>query len=126
MSSVHRAPAVSDANRVLSRALGRAAGLLGLTGKSLSRTIGASESTVSRLLREDRVISATSKEGELAALVIRLYRSLDALVGNDEAQRLAWMSSYNRALNGIPSELIQRPQGLVNTVDYLDAMRAPI
>jgi hypothetical protein len=56
---------------------------------------------------------------------VRLYRSLDALVGNDEARRRAWMTSYNDALNGIPKELIQHAQGLVATVAYLDGMRAP-
>jgi hypothetical protein len=56
---------------------------------------------------------------------VRLYRSLDALVGNDDASRRTWMGSYNDALNGVPRELIQRAQGLVATVAYLDGMRAP-
>jgi hypothetical protein len=34
------------------------------------------------------------------------------------------MASPNRALNGIPRELIESPQGLVQTLQYLDAMRA--
>jgi len=46
-------------------------------------------------------------------------------VGTDDAQRKAWMSGYNRALNGKPAELIERAEGLVSVVAYLDAMRAP-
>jgi hypothetical protein len=61
----------------------------------------------------------------LAALLVRLYRSLDALVGNDDGRRRAWMTTHNDALNGVPRELIQRVQGLVATVAYLDGMRAP-
>ena len=45
-------------------------------------------------------------------------------VGNDAAKVAAWMGSYNRALNGIPRELIESPQGLVMTLQYVDAMRA--
>jgi transcriptional regulator with XRE-family HTH domain len=121
------APAASstDPGLVLGKATGRACALLGLSGAGLAKVIGASEATVSRIVRGERRLDPASKEGELAALLVRLYRSLDALVGNDEARRRAWMTSYNDALNGIPKELIQHAQGLVATVAYLDGMRAP-
>ncbi|TMG72868.1 MAG: DUF2384 domain-containing protein, partial [Betaproteobacteria bacterium] len=61
----------------------------------------------------------------LALLLVRVYRSLDALVGTDAAQRKAWLHGHNRALNGRPVELLQRADGLVGVVAYLDAMRAP-
>lgn len=125
-------PAVADpgvqfrAGQVLAKATGRAAVLLGLSGVVLARVLGVSEATVSRVSRGERGLTPESKEGELAALLVRLYRSLDALVGNDEARRLAWMRSHNDALNGTPSVLIQSVQGLVATVAYLDSMRAPM
>jgi len=40
-------------------------------------------------------------------------------------RRCAWMTGFNRALNGKPAELIQSAEGLVVVVSYLDAMRAP-
>jgi plasmid maintenance system antidote protein VapI len=116
----------ADPGAVLAKATTRAAALLGLSGRVLASAIGTSEATVSRLVRSERRLAPGTKEGELAALVVRLYRSLDALVGNDEQRRLAWMRSHNDALNGVPIELIQRAQGLVTVVAYLDAMRAPI
>ena len=120
-------PAVQiNAGHVLAKATGRAAALLGLSGAVLARVLGVSEATVSRVSRGERGLAPDSKEGELAALLVRLYRSLDALVGNDESRRLAWMRSHNEALNGTPSVLIQRVQGLVATVAYLDSMRAPL
>lgn len=120
-----RPAAPLDAGRVLAKATARAAALLGLTGAALARVIGTSEATVSRIARGERGLPPDSKEGELAAVLVRLYRSLDALVGNDEARRLAWMGSHNTALNGTPRQLILKAEGLVTTVAYLDAMRAP-
>jgi hypothetical protein len=98
---------------------------LGLSGAALSRVIGLSEPTVSRLAKGSRGLDPQSKEGQLSLLLVRVYRSLDALVGTDGEKRLAWMRSFNRALGGKPVELIERPDGLVATLNYLDGMRAP-
>lgn len=119
-------PQVVDAGTVLAKAACRVTGLLGLTGAALARVIGLSEPTVSRVLRGERPINPASKEGELAAMLVRVYRSLDALVGNDSAKRLAWMGSFNRDLGGVPRDLIQTAQGLATTLSYLDGMRAPL
>jgi hypothetical protein len=110
---------------VLTKALLRAAELLGLSSAVLARILGVSEASVSRLGAGARTVEPQSKEGELALLLVRVYRSLDALVGTDAAQRKAWLQGHNRALNGRPVDLIQRTDGLVNVVAYLDAMRAP-
>ena len=77
----------------------------------MARVVGLSEATVSRLGRGEWDVSPSSKEGQLAALLVRLFRSLDAIVGNDPGKVTAWMSSPNRALNGIPRELIESPHG---------------
>jgi hypothetical protein len=111
---------------VLTKALLRAGQLLELSSASLARILGVSEASVSRLVSGARTVDPGSKEGELALLLVRVYRSLDALVGTDAAQRKAWLHSANRALNGKPADLIQRADGLVSVVNYLDAMRAPV
>ena len=112
---------------VLSKAVVRAAALLGLTQRQLAEILGVSEPTASRLVAGTYVLTpARAKEWELALLFVRLYRSLDALVGNDESRRLAWMRSRNDALGGVPATLILSAQGLVAAVAYLDAMRAPV
>ena len=61
----------------------------------------------------------------MALLLVRVYRSLDALVGTDERKRMQWMTDYNEGLRGVPQQLVQRVDGLVATLAYLDAMRAP-
>lgn len=118
------ATARADERAVLTKALLRAAGLLGLAPAALARILGISAASVSRLANGTRSIAPDSKEGELALLLVRVYRSLDALVGGDDAQRRAWMHSANRALNGTPMELIRSAEGLVAVASYLDGMRA--
>ena len=110
---------------VLTKALLRATELLGLSSAVLARVLGVSEASVSRLTSGARTVDPQSKEGELALLLVRVYRSLDALVGTDATQRHAWLHGHNRALNARPIDLVQRADGLVNVVAYLDAMRAP-
>lgn len=113
-----------DSSAVLTKALLRAADLLGLSNATLACVLGVSEASISRLGTGARKIDPASKEGELALILIRVYRSLDALVGADDALRRAWMGGYNRALNGKPLELIERAEGLVAVISYLDGMRA--
>lgn len=114
-----------DPGYVLAKAVGRSADLLGLSGAAVARIIGLSEPTVSRILKGERAIDPLSKEGELSLLLVRVYRSLDPLIGTDDQKRRDWMRGYNKALGGIPNKLIERTDGLVGTLNYLDGMRAP-
>lgn len=110
---------------VLAKATVRASQLLGLSGAALARTVGLSEPTVSRILKGAKTIDPASKEGELALLLVRVYRSLDALVGTDDGKRQLWMQSHHQVLGGKPIQLVQKAEGLVATLHYLDGMRAP-
>lgn len=114
-----------DRSVVLTKATLSAAEQLGLSNADLAAVIGVSEPTISRLKgSQGRTIDPKSKEGELALMLIRVFRSLDPLIGGDEGKRKAWMSSYNRALVGQPNQLIRKADGLVRTLAYLDGMRA--
>jgi len=120
------ASAGPDPAVVLAKATVRASQALALNGAALAKVLGTSEASVSRILAGERTIAPAGKEGELALLLIRVYRSLDALVGNDETLRRAWLDSHHRVLNGIPRNLLGSVQGLVSVVGYLDSMRAPV
>ena len=111
---------------VLGKALFRAAEALGLRQANLAEIIGKSESFISRMRSGECYFTAGSKEWELAALFIRLYRGLDAIMAGDEKSTQAWMRNPNKDLNGIPAELIRHVTGLVDTVTYVDAYRARI
>jgi len=107
---------------VLTRATVRAARSLGLNQKTMAAMLGVSEATVSRLAR-GRQVDPGSKEGELAVLFVRLYRSLDSLVGGDTDKSRVWMHARNVHLGGTPSEMIRSVSGLIHVAEYLDALR---
>jgi hypothetical protein len=115
-----------DAPRVLSRAMLRAADVLEIPRAQLADVIGLSAPTVSRIASGQKTLDPDSKPWQLAALFVRLFRSLDAIVGSDDEAARAWLRSENLALGGVPLDLIYDPAGLVRTVDYLDAARARI
>ena len=112
----------SRQEQVLTKAVVRAAGLLGLNQRGLAVVLGISEASVSRLGRSRR-IDAQTKEGELAVLLVRVYRSLDALVGGNQDQARAWLHAHNHHLGGAPAELIRSVTGMVRVGEYLDALR---
>lgn len=111
--------------RVLTKAVLRAAGLLALSQKALAPILGVSAATVSRLGRSKQIDPA-SKEGELALLFVRLYRSLDTLVGGDADKARRWLWADNLHLGGVPAERIASVTGLVDAVSYLDALRGKL
>lgn len=121
-----RARAAADSRVVLSRATVRAARFLGVAQAELAQVIGVSDATLSRLANGQKYLEPGSKPWQLAALFVRLFRSLDAIVGSDDAAAQAWLRGDNQALGGVPLALIREPAGLVRTVDYLDAARARI
>jgi Protein of unknown function (DUF2384) len=111
-----------DAASVLARAVLSAAERLGLRQRHIADVLGSSEASISRLQRA-RILDPESKEGELALLLLRAYRALDALVGGDDEKARAWLHADNDHLRGVPAERIRSVEGLVDVVQYLDAMR---
>ncbi|PSH67673.1 transcriptional regulator, XRE family protein [Phyllobacterium brassicacearum] len=111
---------------VVSKALLRSSELLGLTAKELSTIVGLSEPSISRLKRSESGSPLTGKSYELALLFIRLYRSLDAIVGGDDAVARHWIRTDNTMLGGKPLNRIKTIDGLAHVLAYLDARRAPI
>ena len=112
-----------SAPAVLTRAAVRAAEILDLSGRELAAILGVSPSSLSRLARS-REIRPDSKEGELALLFLRVFRSLDALLGGDAESCRRWLRSFNAHLGGVPAELLPTVTGLVGVAEYLDAMRS--
>ena len=109
---------------VATKAVLRAAGRLGLSNKTLGGIVGVSEATVSRMGSGSYTLSPGEKPFELAMLFVRLFRSIDAIAGGDEAVAAAWLRNENTALGGTPLTLIQSVSGLVHVLGYLDARRA--
>jgi len=117
---------VSAAKRaaVVTNAALRAAERLRVSQKVLANVIGVSESTVSRMSSGAYMLEPEQKSFELAVLFVRLYRSLDAIVGGDDSVAAAWLKNPNTVLDAEPLKLIQTVPGLMNVIQYLDARRA--
>jgi len=111
-------------NAVLTKATLRAAELLDITSRMLASIIGVSEATVSRMRRQEFLLERGTKPFELAVLFVRLFRSLDAIVGGDETIARAWLKNANTAFDGSPLEKILTITGLVDVIAYLDSRRA--
>ena len=56
-------------------------------------------------------------------LFLRVFRSLDALMGGSREKSQKWLRAENVHLGGAPVQLIETVPGLVHVVQYLDAMR---
>ncbi|HEX2538083.1 MAG TPA: MbcA/ParS/Xre antitoxin family protein [Pseudolabrys sp.] len=117
---------VSRDAAVLTKATMRAAQKLGLKNRVLAAVIGLSEPTISRMSKNEFTLAPESKSFELSAMLVRLFRALDAIVGGDETVAKAWLANVNTALGDAPINLIQSVSGLVNVVQYLDSRRARI
>src|SRR6185503_19927702 len=98
-----RLPASRSADRdgaVLSRAFLRATGELGLSQKDAAALLGVSAATLSRIAA-GRSIDPTSKEGEIALLFLRIFRSLDTVVGGNAVHARSCLNAQNLHLGGV-------------------------
>jgi uncharacterized protein (DUF2384 family) len=125
ISSLVESPQVRSAQgTVLTKAVLLAADKLDVKQASLAAILGVSEATVSRMKKGDYVLHADSKAFELAVLFVRLFRSLDVMVGGDEAVARAWLANPNLALDAKPVEKIRTVPGLMDVITYLDARKS--
>jgi uncharacterized protein (DUF2384 family) len=112
---------------VVAKALVRAAQRLALSQAELAEVLGTSAASVSRTFCGDRPVAPESAEGRHALLFLRLFRSLDTLVGGDEDKARRWLEAPNAHLGGHPPRaLIASTPGLLRVAEYLDAMRGTL
>lgn len=108
---------------MLTTAVLRAAAFLDINQGRLAQILGLSPATVSRMANGSYMLDEEKKEWELGALFVRLFRSLDALVGSNDATARTWLKGDNLALGARPADLIRSTEGLVRAVQYLDSTR---
>jgi uncharacterized protein (DUF2384 family) len=110
---------------VLTKAVTRAAELLDIQRARVAKALGVSPASATRLFQGSYRLDPQRKEWELAVLLLRMFRSLHALVG-DEATARAWLRSENLGLGARPIDLMETAEGLVRVVQYLDAARGRV
>ena len=113
------------ADQVLAKAVLRAARQLGLSQAELGAVLGLHRTGISRL-KHSGSLAPDSKQGELALLLIRLARALYALAGGDELWIRHFMHSPNQVTGGIPVEQVQRIQGLITVLHFVDGIRGKL
>ena len=97
-----------------------------LTNEGLGEILGLSDSTVSRLRNGNWQFQSGTKSFELAQYLLRLFRSLDSLMGSDDAAARSWLASENSELGGRPIDMIRSIRGLSDVADYVDDYRARV
>lgn len=125
MATVQLAPEANQ-NRVLSEAVVRVAGCWQLTNEQLGAILGLSPATASRLRSGGFQLDRSGKAFELGQYLIRLFRSLDALMGSDDRAAISWLRTANLDLGGRPIDLIRSIRGLGDVTDYVDDYRAQV
>ncbi|WP_246091673.1 MbcA/ParS/Xre antitoxin family protein [Aliirhizobium smilacinae] len=125
MAHVSKKPdlVISEA-QVVTKATVVAADRLGLSTRTLADIVGVSEESVSRMKRLDHLLEKGTKPFELALLLLRLFRALDAITGGNERVARAWLKNHNTALAAIPADKILTVSGLTDVLAYLDTRRA--
>jgi len=95
-----------------------------MTQQELAAIVGVDRSAVSRW--KSGGLRVGSKTGELALLLVRVYRALFALFGGNLEDMRHFLRTPNRHLGGVPLQRMEQVQGLVQVVEYLDAIRGKI
>lgn len=114
-----------DRARIVTTAVLKAADALRINKTTLGQILGLSPASVSRLAVGGE-LRPGSKSYELALLLLRLYRSLDSIMGGDRALAREWLGADNRALGGRPIERITTIIGLTEAAAHVDAFRARV
>ncbi|MCP5400760.1 MAG: DUF2384 domain-containing protein [Novosphingobium sp.] len=120
------APAAADRSEVLTSAVTRIAELWNLSNGKLAAILGLSPATVSRLRHGQARLDPASKSFEAGQFLLRLFRSLDALLGSDDDAARRWLEADNLDLGGKPIEQVDTMRGLIELCDYVDFYRARV
>jgi len=112
---------ISEKASTLGEAVINAGSKLGLSADQVGEIIGRNRTTITR-----NGIEPASLQGQMALLLVRLYRGLYALVGGDSTKMVHWMNSKIKSLDDVPSNMIKNVSGLVRVVEYIDGIRAKV
>jgi uncharacterized protein (DUF2384 family) len=104
----------------------RIAEFWGLSNAKLGVVLGVSPATASRLRSGQTQLDPASKSFEAGQFLLRLFRSLDAVLGSDDDAAKRWLSTKNLDLNAKPIDRIDTMRGLMDVCDYVDFYRARV
>lgn len=120
------ASAAPDRGSTLTAAIARIAEFWGLSNAKLGTILGVSAPTVTRLKRGTATLDPASKSFEAGQFLLRLFRSVDAMLGSDDEAAKRWLTTPNLDLGGKPIDEIDTMRGLITVCDYVDFYRARV
>jgi len=121
--NVHDNSTIAYRERVVTKAVVKAAELLKLSEPEFAGLIGVSETTVAKLKAVESVIREKSAEQQLVVYLIGIFESLSALYGNNEDHMAEWLRAENKVFNKAPIREMATMSGMANTARHLDQYR---
>lgn len=115
-----------DKGSTLSSAISRISEFWGLSNAKLGAILGLSAPTISRMKRGETALDPASKSFEAGQFLVRLFRSLDAMLGSDDGAAKRWLETPNLDLEAKPIDEIETMRGLIAVCDYVDFYRARV
>lgn len=115
-----------DTSGILTSGVARIAEFWNLSNAKLGAILGVSPATASRFRSGQSRLDPASKSFEAGQFLLRLFRSLDALLGSDDIAARSWLATDNLDLGGKPIERIDTMRGLIEVCDYVDFYRARV
>lgn len=114
-------------SRVLSEAVARAAANWRLSDQALGDILGISRTSALRLSSGEFTLKRGKPEFELGQYFVRVFRSLDSIMGSDDDASISWLKSLNLDLESRPLDLMRSSiTGLIRVADYIDGFRAQV
>ena len=110
---------------VLAKAVLNASTELTLNQTELAAVLGVHRTAISRL-KQKQSLEPSSKQGELALLLVRVARAVSALTGGDSDWIRHFMRSPNKITGGVPADQVQTVQGLMTVLQFVDATRGKV
>ncbi len=111
-------------NQLVADSLSKAAKFMEITHVELANMMGISASAFSRAIQKG--FAPQSLKGQVALMIIRIYRSLSALSGQNHGFMTHFLRTNNKYFNQPPIETMDTLEGLVMVNQYLDAMRGKV
>jgi hypothetical protein len=109
---------------VLANALLNAGHRLGLNHTEIAAVLGLHRTAISRLKQRPK-INPESKHGELALMLIRIYRALHALTDGNPQWMQHFMRTPNSLTGEVPAQQIQEIDGLMKVMFCVESLQYP-
>lgn len=105
-------------NKVLAKSVLKVADLLKVSQDDLVTILG-----IDLRLSCNSELDPKSESGKRALILIRIFKLLYALSGNDVSQIQHFMKNFNKGTSGIPAEQIKDPESLIAVLEFLEIVK---